>query len=287
MWNPKLDRLSRRELVRAGALGASAAALLGAIEETEAQVPRSYAYYPFRMGVQSYSLRGFGFEDALEKTRKFGLHYWESFQAHVPQHDSAEKAKLLLQTFVDAKIRLMAWGVQGFDGDEAKARKVFEFAKLMKIDTITADPTREALPVLDRLVQEFKINIGIHNHGPGSRYDKIADVEQAVNGRNWRLGVCVDTGHFLRSGEDPVEAVRRFGKRVHSVHLKDVRNKTTFTVLGEGDLRLVDCIRELRKQSFDGILALEYEENPQDPIADIARCLAASEDAIRKVRGNL
>ena len=37
------------------------------------------------------------------------------------------------------------------------------------------------------------------------------------------IGACVDTGHYIRSDEDPVEAIERFGKRTFGVHLKDVK----------------------------------------------------------------
>ena len=68
--------------------------------------------------------------------------------------------------------------------DEAGARKVFEFAKKLGIRTITANPQPDAetLASLERLVAEYDMRIAIHNHGPGARYDKIADVLKAIKG---------------------------------------------------------------------------------------------------------
>jgi inosose dehydratase len=36
------------------------------------------------------------------------------------------------------------------------------------------------------------------------------------------VGLCLDTGHYLYGGGEPVECVRRYGPRVRHVHLKDV-----------------------------------------------------------------
>src|SRR5205807_5297193 len=107
----------------------------------------------------------------------------------------------------------------------------------MGVKVITADPSPAALPVLDKLLKEYSkhdIRIAIHNHGPGARYSSIKSVADALKGHHERLGACVDTGHFLRSGEDPVEAVRTFGHRTYEVHVKDVKDKNQFTVLGLG-----------------------------------------------------
>ena len=86
----------------------------------------------------------------------------------------------------------------------------------------------------------------------------------------------------MRSGEDPVEAIQRFGEKVHSVHLKDVKGKTQFTEIGLGDLRTVALFKALKKLSYRKIVALEYEEHEKDPVVYIDACLSATKDAISK-----
>jgi len=70
---------------------------------------------------------------------------------------------------------------------------------------------------------------------------------------------------------------------VFGVHLKDVKDAKTFTLLGEGDLRTADLLRELAKRKYNYCLALEYEENPQAPMDDIRACLAAARKAVEKI----
>jgi inosose dehydratase len=275
--------ITRRELLAAGAAGAALLAAPGfAIADKKSDLAR---YAPFMMGIQSYSLRGFGFDEALEKTKTLGLHYWEAFQAHLPRTEDQAKIKENLSKLAAADVKLYGWGVQGFGGDEKDARKTFEFAKAMGVKVISADPEPSSYEILDKLLEEYKgMFIAIHNHGPGARYSSIAGVVDACKGRHPRFGSCIDTGHFLRSGEDPVEAAKALGKRVFDVHLKDVKGKTEFTELGKGDLRTVDLLTELLKLKFQGTLNLEYEEHETDPMSYISVCLVAAQDAVEKAR---
>lgn len=238
-------------------------------------------YGPFKMGIQSYSLRTFSAADALDITRSLGLKYWEAYQDHVAANTDPAALKPTQTMLRNKGITLFSWGVQGFDGDEAKSRKYFEFAKLMNIKVLSADPTPEALDHLEKLVKEFDIAIAIHNHGPGARYDKLNSVVSATKNRDRRMGACVDTGHALRSGEDPVEWVRALGDRVHDIHLKDVKDGTKWAILGQGDLNAVGLFIELRKLKFRNVVNLEYEANERAPVEDIKRCLEAASKAIR------
>ncbi|RPI89018.1 MAG: sugar phosphate isomerase/epimerase, partial [Planctomycetaceae bacterium] len=182
-------------------------------------------------------------------------------------------------------ITLLAFGVVEFDGDEGKARPIFEFAKGMGISTISANPHKDAatFKLLDKLVEEYAINIAIHNHGPGALYDKIDDVVNAVKDHHPRVGACVDTGHFLRSKESPVEAIERLKDRVFGVHLKDVKNATVFKIVGEGDLDVLGCLKSLQKLKYQHCLALEYEESPENPVPDLEICVANVKQALAQL----
>ena len=74
--------ISRRELLASG-LAATAALTLGG-RPAEARVAPADPYGPFKMGLQSYSLRHFKAEEALARTKELGVHYWESYSAHTP-----------------------------------------------------------------------------------------------------------------------------------------------------------------------------------------------------------
>lgn len=271
--------LTRRELLRGAAAGA--AGLTAALTGPAWSQDRPYG--PFRMGLQSYTLRGYKLEQALEHSQRLGIHFWESFPAHVPLTTDPAQAAELLAKLKAANVRLMAHGVTRFTADAAANRKVFEAAKVLKVRVISADPDPDSFDNLDMLVKEFDIKVGIHNHGPGHRYDKLQQVVDAVKGRDRRIGACADLGHFLRSREESVHVIETLGDRVHGVHLKDVKDAKDFTILGQGDMDLVGVLRALKKLNYREVLALEYEEKPENPIADVEACLAAVRAAVQKM----
>ena len=86
---------------------------------------------------------------------------------------------------------------------------------------ITANPTADAFESLDKLVAQYNIRIAIHNHGPGAIYDSIDSVANAIKDHHPLIGSCVDTGHFIRSKQDPVKAVYQLKGRVYALHIKD------------------------------------------------------------------
>jgi sugar phosphate isomerase/epimerase len=227
-------------------------------------------------------MRKMGLEAMLESTRALGLQAVEAFMAHLPYFSPREQWERFRGTIVQSGVEVLAYGVVSFGADEKTARTIFEFAQALGIPVITADPAPESFTYLARLCQEYRVYVAIHNHGPHTRYDTIRTVQDALRGQPEWIGACVDTAHFLRSGEDPVQAVRRFGKRVYAVHVKDVKDRTRYTLLGEGDLDLVGFLRTLQRIGFKGCLALEYEETPDDPLPALRACLQAVQRALQQ-----
>ncbi len=276
---------SRRELLK----WTAAAAGVSVLSPITGFAADADPYGGFKMCIQSYSLRGFDAKRALAHSQTLGLKYWESFSKHVPVDTRPEKLTETKKMLSDAGITLLAFGVEGFSADETTARKLFDFGKAMGVMSISADPkkNKETFDLLDKLVAEYDIAIAIHNHGPKASYDKVTDVETWVKDRHPKIGACVDTGHYLRSDENPVEVIEKLGKRVFGVHLKDVKNlpggDKKFTILGEGDLNVVGCLKALKKLDYKHSLSLEYEENEQNPVSDIEVCLKAVREAVMKL----
>jgi inosose dehydratase len=241
------------------------------------------------MALQSYSLRGYmtdGKSDvrkALAVSKDLDIHYWESYTQHVPVSADAATVKALRAEIESQGVHVGGYGVVHFSKDEAAARKIFDFARTLGVSYLSADPSPDSFDLLDKLVEEYGIAVGIHNHGPGHRYALIDTIAAAIKDHSPKIGCCVDTGHFLRSRQDPVRAVEVFGRRVYGVHLKDVKDAETFTILGQGDLRTVDLLRALADKKYEYLLALEYEEKPENPLEDIKACLAETRRAIAAI----
>jgi len=244
----------------------------------------------FPIGVQTISLRKYALPEVLRHLQGLGVKHVEfSAGSHLPASASDEQISEARSLAAKAGLKVTAQGVNRFSQDHATNQRIFEFAKKLGIRTMTANPQPDAqtFASLDKLVAEYDIRLAIHNHGPGTLYDKLDDVVRAIQGHDKRIGACVDCGHFLSSGEDPVQCVLKLGDRVHGVHLKDhaeVGKKSPNVILGRGHLDVVQLFRALRQIAFpaDGALSLEYEANPDNPLGDLKACLAVAKEAIAK-----
>lgn len=113
-----------------------------------------------------------------------------------------------------------------------------------------------------------------------------------------RLGLCLDVGHHIVGGADPVAALRALGDRVRHVHLKDVDaaalerlragtfsglsdavRQGLFTELGAGVLDLDGVLVALMERDYDGWLMVEQDRSwgpPSESAAIGRRVLAAT-----------
>jgi inosose dehydratase len=228
----------------------------------------------FTVGVQSYCFRDFDLDGALKNTQKLGLKYIEFYGKHASHDMSPDQLKTVREKLKAAGIEMVAYGVVGFGANHEANEKIFKFAKEMGIKVITADPAPESFGSLDKLVEKYDIKIAIHNHGPGSRYSSLEDVLKAVQGHDKRIGVCIDNGHFQRSGVNSVDVVRKLGDRVHAVHIKDLDANNHDQILGRGEENIPAFLKALKTAGFQGPLDLEYEVEPQDPVPSMQKCLS-------------
>src|SRR5205085_5919049 len=123
-----------------------------------------------QMGLQSYSLRGYTRDrrpdllKALAVTKELGLHFWESYTAHVPMTADAARLSALKRELEGAGVTVVGYGVVPLTRDATANRRIFEFAKAMGLQYLSANPAPGSFEVLDRLVEEYDVAVGIHNH---------------------------------------------------------------------------------------------------------------------------
>ena len=121
--------LSRRQFVLASAAAAGA---------TWFDVPRLLAdtvdqsrkkYGGFNLGLQSYSLRGFSAEKALDIMKDLELHHVECYRKHFVIDPADANINAMNKLLKARDISHSAHGVNKFGADHAANRKIFLFAK--------------------------------------------------------------------------------------------------------------------------------------------------------------
>jgi sugar phosphate isomerase/epimerase len=239
--------------------------------------------YP--IAIQCWTFREFTFQEALEKARTLGIDFVQAYPGQALRPDksdvefdhnlSDEHVQWVQRKLEEHGQRLVAYGVVDFDNTEEDMRKIFDFAKKMGIRTVVAEPKFDDFSLLERMVKEYNIKVAIHNHPAPSKYARPEAVLERIKGLDERIGACVDTGHWMRSGVKPLEGLKKLEGRILDVHLKDLDTfgelKAVDVPFGQGLANVHDILAELTKQNFRGYLAVEYEKeadaiNPAPPI---------------------
>jgi len=240
----------------------------------------------WKLAIQAWTFNDTTLFDAIDKTKSAGVKYLEAFPGQkISKEDGAgfdENLSPELRAKVKAKlekegIKLLNYGVTELGSTEASNRKVFDFAKDMGIETIVAEPDPATFGLLDKLTEEYKINIALHNHPKPSRYWNPDTVLEAVKGHSKRIRACADIGHWMRSGIDPLEAVKKLNWRIGSLHFKDLnefgKGEAHDVVWGKGKGNVKAILEELNRQHFWGVFSIEYEHNWGKSLPEIIECV--------------
>lgn len=151
---------------------------------------------------------------------------------------------------------------------------------------------------LDRLTDlaaSRGIRASLHPH-VGTMVEKRDEVERVLAGSG--VPLCLDTGHLLIGGTDPVSLAREHAGRINHVHAKDVRRELAervqggeltyteavregiYVPLGTGDVDFREIVAALEGAGFDGWYVLEQDTILQDepagegPVTDVRHSLA-------------
>lgn len=275
-------------------LTSSAAALAGlAFRRALVHAEETNEFGGLTVGVQSYTFRKFSLEKALELTRGLGLKYAEFFRQHIPTSSTPAQLKAIKKLLAEYGITPIAFGVERFTKNHGNNKKLFDFGKELGIKHLSADPDPDSFDSLDKLVDEYKISIAIHPHGPSGknmlhRWYSAEVILKAVKDHHPLIGTCLDTGHLIRAAQlgkklDPAQEIRTMGARNFGIHLKDHDNAKKHDVIyGKGVLDVPAVVKALRDVQFKGYISIEYEANPDDPTADVRECVAILKDAAKK-----
>lgn len=72
------------------------------------------------------------------------------------------------------------------------------------------------------LGKDYGVDVSLHPH-VGGHVESSREVERALEAiEGTSISICIDTGHLLIGGTDPIPLIRRLGSRVHHIHAKDV-----------------------------------------------------------------
>jgi inosose dehydratase len=205
---------------------------------------------------------------------------------HDPAHDPMPEVNRFIDSCVacGAGVVVLA-AFTGVDGYDARPE-------------LDDDGWATLLGNLDRIADHARtrgVVAALHPH-VGTMVESGEETERVLSGS--RVGLCVDTGHLVVGGGDPVAITAAHPDRVVHVHLKDVDAALAarvragdltfgaavrdgmFRPLGEGDIDIAAMVRTLEAADYDGWYVLEQdvvldsEAQSGAPYADVETSLA-------------
>ena len=233
----------------------------------------------WRLGCQAWTFNRFTLFEAIDKTAELGLKYIEAYphgqklsatnSAIFGPKLSPNNRQEVKKYLSDKGVKLVNMGVGPYD------KEAFDFAKDMGIETLVSEPNFDAFDAIDKLCEEYKINVALHDHPKPSPYWNPDTVLKVTKNHSKRIGACCDTGHWMRSDLNPVECLRKLEGRIISFHLKDLNEfgpKAHDVPWGTGRGDIKGILAEVKRQGIKPVFSMEYEYRFTMP--ELAECVA-------------
>jgi sugar phosphate isomerase/epimerase len=281
------SHLSRRRFLRSGLAGTTALAAISGFPATSRAGVTKTEGDPWRglkVGLTTYTLRKFNLDQAIAMTKEAGVKYISIKEVHLPLKSTPAQRQEARKKIEEAGLSLMGGGVIYMKNNEEEIRNDFDYARDTGMPTIVCAPDPAALDTVEKMAKEYNLRVAIHNHGPGDqRYPSPLDVWRLVEGRDSRMGLCMDVGHTVRLGMDPVMAIERCASRLYEFHMKDVTSATAkggSAEVGKGVIDIVAVLKALLGIQFGYHVALEYEANGDAPMPGVIESFAYMRGAL-------
>jgi len=192
---------------------------------------------------------------------------------HDPAHNPVPEIEKVLEGFTAAGAGMLvlaaATGNDGYDAPPV-------------LDDAGWEVLLANLDLLALLAGRSAITATLHPH-VGTMVETASDVERVLAGSG--IGLCLDTGHLLIGGADPVTLAAQHSGRIRHTHLKDVdatwarrvrSGEVTYTdavrrgmyrPLGRGDVDIAAIVGSLEGGGYDGWYVLEQDTILAGPTA--------------------
>lgn len=253
----------------------------------------------FRLGIAGFTFHKFKLDQTLEMMKRVDVHYLCIKDFHLPLKSTDEEIAAFHETCKRSGVT--GYGVGPiYMGSEQEVLDAFAYAKRAGVKTLVGVPFKmiekkrvaspELLTLINTKVKEYDIKYAIHNHGPDmpELFPTAESAMEIIQDMDVRVGLCLDIGHQLRDGKDPVQAMMTYAERVHDIHIKNVTEPTKKgrgIEMPRGRIDMTAFVRALRKVKYSGVCSLEYEKDMADPLLGIAESIGYFRGVMDATRG--
>ena len=231
------------------------------------------AVNPFHLGMAGYTFVNFDLETTLKTLQRLDIHYLCIKDFHLPLDSNDDQIK----AFHD---KCASYGVTGYAvgpiymKSEAEIDRGFEICETSRRENDCRRTELRTFALCGQESERVRFNYAIHLHGPDIKtYPDATDVWEHTKDLDPRIGMCLDVGHDLRNGCDPVADLKKYHTRVFDMHIKDVTDSSKAgrgIEIGRGKIDFPALIRMMREVNYTGMCSLEFEKDMKDPFLGIA-----------------
>lgn len=202
--------------------------------------------------------------------------------AEPERHDASfREAMKVAELLASADARLIVLA-----GDMNEARMTVAGRVNEERDGMSQRHWHDTVEIISRIARacvEMGLATAFHHHA-GTLIETPDEIERLCASTDPTLiGLCLDTGHYLYGGGDPVGAVHKYGSRIWHLHLKDVRvavlesvrregvgfleavRREVFCELGEGAVDFPSIKQGLISCDYDGWAIVEQDVDADQP----------------------
>ena len=187
----------------------------------------------------------------------------------VPLHVSTDadlaQARTAIETLAAAGAEVLVLAARSADGS---------YDRKVPLDDGDWPRLLATLDVVRAMARDNGLTPTLHPH-VGTAIEDRASILRLLESSD--VALCLDTGHLLIGGMDPLELVGLAADRIAHVHLKDVRTAVAATVsggdtsyieavraglyapLGQGDIDIAALVGALEKSGYQGWYVLEQD----------------------------
>jgi sugar phosphate isomerase/epimerase len=250
----------------------------------------------WHLSCSSYCFQLFTLFEAMEKTASLGLKYIDIYPGQrlgkdfgdvvVSGPPTTQQKTAIKKRLADHGLTVGNYATMDYPKDDDAWRKLFDCLQEMGIDTFVTEPAEGMLEGVDKLCNEYRINLAIHNHPKPSHYWNPDNVLKVVKGRSDRMGSCADTGHWKRSGLDPVQCMKKLEGRIKCFHFKDlIREGSGYHDVpwGMGECNVRGMLEEAHRQKLKVEFCFEYEYHWENSLPEIAQSIMFFEEVASQI----
>jgi sugar phosphate isomerase/epimerase len=225
-----------------------------------------YAADRLRVGIGTYSYHNLSMDEMIVQLKALRVSEIEMSRGEfmLMNHPGEEMCRSARKKLDAASIDCVSY-YSATIKDDSDLDAAVRVAKTLGVKNITGDATGGILQRIDQRLTKEGLTFGIHNHYfPGEKfaYESPDDVLNGLRGLSTTMGATADVGHFASCGYDPVDSLRKLAPHLRLVHLKDIKaaGGEVNVLLGQGISKIPQVMKELHRQKFAGLVAVEYEK---------------------------